>query len=160
MIDNRGDADMAKRTNREIIEHDIQHRGRNSGCWEWHGSIGPRGYGRVSINRKNQTVHRYVLQFLGHDMSGLHARHRCRSRNCYNPDHLEPGTPKENQADRLRDGTRFGEVVGSAKLSRSQVVEIRAIGTAMTQVQIANRFGISARQVRNILNRRSWPHVS
>lgn len=66
-----------------------------SGCWNYTGTIGTRGYGQI----KKTTAHRwYYEQLVGPVDSSLEVDHLCRNKTCVNPDHLEPVTPDENKA--------------------------------------------------------------
>ncbi len=67
------------------------------GCWVWRGSKDRAGYGRISHARENALVHRLAYELLvGPIPDGLTLDHLCRNRACYNPEHLEPVTNKEN----------------------------------------------------------------
>lgn len=74
----------------------IKHEG---GCWLWQ-SATRYGYGVFSLGRrsgKRIMAHRYsYLTLVGEIPNGLQLDHLCRVRNCVNPAHLEPVTPKEN----------------------------------------------------------------
>jgi hypothetical protein len=66
------------------------------GCWLWNGTI-HHGYGVLNINGKFQQAHRISYEIAkGAIPEGLQLDHLCRIRNCVNPDHLEPVTPREN----------------------------------------------------------------
>ena len=68
-----------------------------SGCWIWEGTISNKGYGRMTIKRKNKQAHRLVYELLrGAIPPKLTLDHLCRVRLCVNPDHLEVVTMKEN----------------------------------------------------------------
>jgi len=63
-------------------------------------------------------------------------------------------------------GAPFGEDNGRAKLTEREVLELRsrwsnAVGRRGSQLveQLANEFHISPRQCRNVIYRRSWPHI-
>ena len=65
-----------------------------SGCWNYTGTIGTRGYGQI----KKTTAHRwYYEQLVGPVDASLEVDHLCRNKTCVNPDHLEPVTPDENK---------------------------------------------------------------
>lgn len=74
----------------------------NTGCWLWLDSTGNGGYGVMSFKRHDgkwcwEGAHRvaYML-FKGPIPEGLHLDHKCRVRECCNPDHLEAVTRREN----------------------------------------------------------------
>ncbi len=71
----------------------------NSGCWLWTGSLAGGGYGKFhySSNRRNQKAHRVSYEIhVGPIPQGLVIDHKCRTRCCVNPHHLEPVTNLEN----------------------------------------------------------------
>jgi hypothetical protein len=67
----------------------------NSGCWLWDGGVSRTGYGFVYLgggraNYAQVSVHRLVYeQLVGPISEGLVIDHKCRTRRCCNPDHLE-----------------------------------------------------------------------
>ncbi len=52
-----------------------------------------------------------------------------------------------------------GESNFNAKITESQVIQIRALGGQHTQMQLAKMFSIGKSQVSNILRRKSWTHI-
>lgn len=135
-----------------------------SRCWEWTANIPPTsGYGLVKLNKKERLVHRvaYEITFgeIGDDLLVLH---HCDNRPCVNPDHLFLGTQKDNVADMMQKGRKpLGEEHANSKLSAAQVFEIRkryrrfGIG-GDTTVTLAKEFGVSAKTISNIVNRKKW----
>ena len=66
-------------------------------CWEWERAQNSKGYGIVWVGGKLQLTHRVVYEeIIGPIPAGLDLDHLCRNRACYNPEHLEPVTRKEN----------------------------------------------------------------
>lgn len=86
------------------------------GCWEWRGARHEHGYGVFTAERlgfNNARAHRVMWEMHnGPIPHGLVVRHRCDVRACVNPDHLEPGTVAENQADMVRRGRSIAYSTG------------------------------------------------
>lgn len=77
----------------------------NSGCWLWMGALcNPRyGYGHVTLNGRNETVHRAVWMLSRGPISpGMEIDHGCKNPYCVNIDHLELVTKAENLARRSK----------------------------------------------------------
>ena len=73
-----------------------------SGCWLWLGSLTREGYATVADRRgsKNSTTaHRLFYRTLVAPIpSGETLHHKCNTRHCVNPDHLQPISQRENVA--------------------------------------------------------------
>lgn len=79
----------------ERIAHHV--RIDEAGCWVWQSYIMPNGYARLTVDGEVHYAHRFAYEaFVGPIDAGLHIDHLCRVRNCVNPAHLEPVTPKQN----------------------------------------------------------------
>lgn len=68
-------------------------------CWLWTGTIDDGGYGMIAGEggRNYLRAHRVMYEILvGPIPKGMQLDHLCRVRNCVNPAHLEPVTPREN----------------------------------------------------------------
>jgi len=86
-----------------------------------------------------------------------HAAHSCGIPACVNPRHLRWATPKENSADKVRHGTDArGERNQAAKLTATQVRQIRALRGTQSQQEIAAQFLVSPTAVSLILTGRRW----
>lgn len=75
-------------------------------CWYWMGATTTAGYGEFQIDKRTVYVHRWAYTvFKGKIPETLHIDHLCNTRNCVNPDHMEPVTIQENsrrEAERLK----------------------------------------------------------
>jgi hypothetical protein len=135
-------------------------------CWEWTGSLNGKGYGQINIKGGNvpSLVHRTsYAEFVGPIPEGLDVLHKCDNPLCFKPSHLFLGTHADNMKDKMEKGRhRYGVSQGSAhgmsKLTDAQVLEIRA--SAGPSRIVAEKYGISGRQVRDIRNRQSWKHLN
>lgn len=77
------------------------HKDGPGGCWLWTGALSDDGYGQFQLGCRRVIAHRFAYELcVGPIPDGLHIDHvyanGCRYRNCVNPNHLEPVTPKEN----------------------------------------------------------------
>jgi hypothetical protein len=69
-------------------------------CWYWTGAIA-HGYGAFMLRRRRYFAHRLAYELAyGAIPDGLVIRHRCDHPPCVRPDHLEPGTIAQNNADK------------------------------------------------------------
>lgn len=66
-------------------------------CWIWQGCPDEKGYGGFACRERAYKAHRlsYTI-FVGPIPPDLVIDHLCRTRNCVNPEHLEPVTDVEN----------------------------------------------------------------
>lgn len=68
------------------------------GCWEWQGTVAPRGYGYLHVGAaKWVKAHRFSYETsVGPIPTGLVVDHLCLNPQCVRPDHLEAVTQYEN----------------------------------------------------------------
>ena len=65
-------------------------------CWLWTGPTDPNGYGFIWLGRR-QGTHRAAFEVWVEPIpAGRVIDHLCRVHCCFNPDHLEPVTTREN----------------------------------------------------------------
>ena len=121
------------------------------------------GYARVVLSKdgskKNYLVHQLVLlTFEGPCPEGLEVRHLNGIRSDNRVENLRYGTKTQNQRDRFTHGTAmFGETHPLAKLTESQVKEIRAATRGIRRLNQA--YGVSRATIEAIRARRLWKHV-
>lgn len=144
-------------------------RVESDGCWEWTGS-GSRGAAHPQFVVAGSVYPAARVAWAlhhGSDPGQLFVCHTCDNRLCVNPAHLFLGTPKENMDDMRAKGRaktgerRRGEESHKAKVTEEVVRVIRdEYGRRLaTQRELADRYGLSTRQVWMIVARRSWAHV-
>ena len=93
-----------------------------TGCWLW--SCRPDRYGRAEYEGKGWGAHIASYQaFVGPIPAGLILRHTCDRRSCVNPDHLTPGTKKDNRRDFMERHPRARELVLEAAANGAKGVK-------------------------------------
>lgn len=100
----------------ELLERGVV---TSTDCWEWTGTRDPQGYGVLRWDGRTMRVHRLVTHLAhGLDLNNRleWARHSCDNPPCFNPDHLEPGTPADNARDCIERGRR---VIGICRRGHS-----------------------------------------
>lgn len=121
-----------------------------------------RGWARIfSLGKGSCPVGRVICNHLyGPPPSQLHqAAHSCGNgaAGCVTPKHLRWATCAENQAEKIQHGHSVrGERHPNAKLTDSDVREIRALKGMMTAAEIGERFGVNKFVVGRVLRRQSW----
>ena len=79
---------------------------------------------------------------------------------CLNRNHLRWATNTENQEDARDHGTMCrGERSPQAKLTESDIREIRHLAKTKTRTSIAVIYGVSTNQICQIVRRIQWRHV-
>ena len=132
-----------------------KHLDMSGECWLWTGCC-DKGYGQFWFEDKRWRVHRVMYLHCYGELpkQPLEVCHKCKSKNCCNPDHLEAGTKSKNMGiDRHRDGT-----MTNAKLTAAQVLEIRQ-RTDKSQRELALEYGVSETTISEIIHRNSWTHI-
>lgn len=132
-------------------------------CWEFQGcNVGPNGYRQIALEGgKREYAHRVAWQLAtGRTIpAGLKVLHSCDNPRCVNPAHLSVGTQAENVRESIRKG-RYN-TWGVQKLNAGQVLEIRDRGArGEGQRSLAAAFGVARNTISQILNHKSWAHLS
>lgn len=133
-------------------------------CWLWTGKLHLRGYGRFR-GPSGDMAHRFSYHcYVGEIPAGMQVCHRCDNPRCVNPDHLFLGTNQDNVTDKVVKGRHpVGEASTSAKLSEAQVIEARSLYVPRSREfstrKLAERFGISHKQMWSIVTNKGWVHV-
>lgn len=133
--------------------------------WQWTGSKDNKGYGRIRVDGKLDRAHRVSYKlFNGLIPDGLCVLHSCDDPGCVNPQHLHIGTHQDNSNECMERGRSyhgFGEINGRAKLSASNVIEIRKlISEGISRIKIAKLFGVTGGMIGHISHNRNWKHLS
>lgn len=142
-------------------------------CWDWKGQCSDRGYGMFGWPAKKIArahIASYLL-FVG-SIPKRHGKklcicHSCDNPSCVNPNHLWPGTNKQNTHDMMRKGRmsstkgmvyNVGENNSHAKLTLEKVEEIRKKFSTgkYTKARLARKYSIHETTIYDIVIRRSW----
>lgn len=132
-------------------------------CWEWPLSRNKQtGYGQFMVSARPmilETAHRLSFELNKEPiLPGEVVRHDCDNRGCFNPAHLQKGTHSQNHEDMVSRGRHHhGETHHNAKLTESDVVEIRASKENFSK--LAKKFGVSRSSIAQVVERRSWKHI-
>lgn len=127
-------------------------------------SIPSNGYAMVNLERLDRTfnalAHRLVLEaFVGPCPPGMEACHGKAGKGDNTLANLSWGTKLDNEADKLRDGTRVhGETCGQSKLKRWQVASIRAAYAegGVTLRELARTHRVTTMTVQRVVTRQTW----
>ena len=134
-------------------------------CWNWRGCINSGGYGGFSFLGEWEKAHRVSwIIHIGPIPNGLCVLHSCDNRRCVHPDHLWLGTKADNNADKTKKGRARGAPWyrnGATKLIPEQVRKIRLLrAMGLSTYRLAERFGVSQRNICSILNGETWQTIS
>jgi hypothetical protein len=150
-----------KIASRNLMKNSIQ----EGNCRLWIGEKDAAGYGRTTIYNKHYRSH--VLSMLISKKitkipDNLIVRHKCSNKNCIAIEHLELGTHKENEQDKIRDGTAlFGSKNPSATINEEIALKIyQSKNSGKTQFERAQIFGVSESIVSQIDSGHTWSQIT
>lgn len=131
--------------------NDHPHPALGTPCWMWIGvTRKTTGYGHTGLFKEYATSAHKVAYCLTKGMPKNWVLHRCDIPACVNPEHLYDGTPKENCADRDKNGPR-GRVLtfDNAKDIRSRLERGESIQ------DVAKFYNVSGTTIYNIQKNRA-----
>lgn len=129
--------------------------------WKWNGFLDIHGYPRISFRGHTFAGHRVSYFLFNDDCKILNFEdkvlHKCKEKNCLNPEHLEMGSHDDNMNDKKRDGTnREGENHPMAKLKNEVVKKIKLSKGQLTPQERANQFNVSVDTIHRIDRGDAW----
>jgi HNH endonuclease len=145
---------LSRKTNKKgvIVRPELGH------CWEWIGAK-KEGYGLYN----KDVVHRLSYRLNKGDIpKGLCVRHKCDTRHCWNPDHLELGTIQDNINDKVARGRakggsgKKGENGTNVKLSVENIKEIRENPHDKCLCCLSRQFSVMPQQISRIQHNERW----
>ncbi len=127
------------------------------GCWEWTAYRNEPGYGIISFGQKRYLAHRILWQELNRPLApGEVVRHRCDNPPCCRPDHLEPGTARDNAMDSVNRGRAHR----SKNVTDEQVIEMRdRYANGESSRMLAEDYGTTRMHVVEIVTGRSRKYL-
>jgi hypothetical protein len=161
-------------------------RAADDACWEWQGSIGSNGYGRLRHQGKTWLAHRIAYRLAnGPIPAGMFVCHACDNRVCVRASHLCLGTHEDNIGDMVAKGRHRqdrsrvrmprgdehwsrrrsdlvarGAMQPGSKLSDETVREARlARQQGASYPTLARRYGVSTATIRSAVVGLTWKHV-
>jgi hypothetical protein len=133
---------------RKKVRYIEEDRGYRTPCWIWQLGKTIWGYGTT----QSKSAHRIMYERTGKTIpEGMDLDHKCRVRECVNPDHLEPVPNVVNvQRGRL------------AKLAPYGVLAIFLLveTTTLTKVEIADILGVSPATVFAVQRGQTWKNYT
>lgn len=125
-------------------------------CWMWTGSTLPSGYGRVGGGpTPTEYAHRVAWELTyGPIPDGLFVCHSCDTTGCVSPRHLFLGSHRANMADMV------AKKRNSTKLDADAVRAIRRRAITESVSAIAKDYPVGEMQVRRIIARKYWRHIT
>jgi hypothetical protein len=139
--------------NGQVCRQLVQLGERPEDCWLWLGRVSPKtGYGKKQFHGKTLLAHRWVYeQLFGPIPDGMVINHKCRTRACVNPQHLEI----TDQAGNCRDGAGTKLTAEQAKAIKAQF-STRKWGLG---AKLARQYGVSGALIHDIWRGRAWTDV-
>ena len=78
---------------------------KTDGCWWWKGRCDKDGYGKFNTDGRTLRAHRFAYELTYNVSLGeMLGRHTCDNPSCVRPDHIVPGTAKDNYEDARQRG--------------------------------------------------------
>ncbi len=136
-------------------------RGYATPCRIWNGLLDHKGYGKLTVKRRDTRAHRLSWElFVGPIPRKKCVLHHCDQPRCWRPSHLFIGTKPDNNHDRdFKGRTARGEGSHLSQLNAHQILAMRRRYPQETLMTLAKAFGTTAANVGYIVRRDTWKHV-
>lgn len=155
--------ELALALNQDRVDRFWARISKTDTCW-LHDAPDCRGYSIVYLAPQTLIpAHRFALLRRRGKLpkDGMLACHKCRNKHCVRPDHLYWGTPKQNNSDMTKDGTR-NPIKGTEhfKAKIDQKIAIAMVKSyakgKLSIAAIGKKFGVSHTCVTYVLTGRTW----
>lgn len=147
-----------------IKRNDLESYMDKSGdCWIWTDRVNAWGYGFYTEDGKTKFSHREMYKrYIGQIAEGLVVMHKCDNPSCCNPKHLEIGSHRDNQLDKVKKGRQAtGEKCGTSILTEKQVLVMREMYATgkYTYKQIADLYEVCKDTCQKAIRGINWGHI-
>lgn len=132
---------------------------RSENCWIWSAATDTNGYGVFWYGDRTYLAHQFAYRLTtGVIADGVVLRHSCDNPPCVRPEHLLPGTHKDNVADRVdRRRSATLERNGRSKLTSEIVREAREqVKDGVSIASLALRHGVDRKTMRSAIRGLTW----
>lgn len=137
-------------------------------CWLWLGKLDKDGYGQFAVTvagtntQRHVRAHRFAYESAFGSCGAPVLRHACDNPRCVRPDHLVPGTQRENRADAVARGREpWGELKPNATLSIDAVETAKSmIASGMTVAHAARALGVRYRTLWQAVRGKTWRRIA
>lgn len=133
-----------------------------SGCWIWVGNRQQEknrrlAHGRVNVHGTKMYAHIVVYELATKKRLSKRRilRHSCDNAKCCNPNHMIPGTQRQNVLDSVRAGRHRSPRVLTPKMTLEKARMIRSLA-GQPHTAIATLMGVSRDTVGKILRGKAW----
>jgi hypothetical protein len=131
--------------------------GMETNCWIWTRAIKDTGYGVLKVpgEKRNVLVHVFSYDMHFDDRAGRWVLHHCDNRPCVRPEHIFPGTHRDNMRDMAEKGraATVGKVYLSAN-EKQKMINVYGQG-GLSHSDLVTKFGVSIATGRRTLRRAS-----
>lgn len=104
-----------------------------SRCWIWNAGKSRAGYGNIKLFGKTRFSHRVSYELVhGPIQDGYVLMHTCDNPPCVNPDHLRPGTVRDNTQDSIAKGRWMSGARRAAYKARKEETRRRKVAADPT----------------------------
>jgi hypothetical protein len=134
-------------------------------CLIWPFAFHRDGRGQVTIDKRTHQAHRVMCEKAhGPPPTPEHeAAHSCGKGHlgCVHPGHVSWKTHQQNIDDKEVHGTMLrGEQIYCAKLTETQVRDIRRLANVASRRDLADRYGVVPGTITKVIKRALWRHVA
>lgn len=142
----------------------VDKSGGEDTCWRWKSTV---SRGRAMFHFEGRPVNAARVAYLlevGEIPEGMEVCHTCDNMTCVSVDHLFLATHKENMDDMLAKGRERhfkGEELPQSKLTEASVRDIRQQASeGVSNKELARQYNVSVWAIRDVINYKSWKHVT